>query len=340
MLHELPMRAAELQGPLTSVYFGGGTPSLCSPEQIRQFVDDARLLFGIAPDAEITLEANPDDLSESYLQGIKAAGINRLSIGIQSFTDEDLRMMNRSHHASDALAAVARAKAAGFRSISIDLIYGLPDMTESRWMEHLQQAIALSPTHISAYCLTVESGTALAHFIQKGLLRETDDERSLRHFDRMTERLEEAGFVHYEISNFALPGYDAQHNSAYWTGQPYLGIGPAAHSYNGKERSWNVSNNAHYISGMKSGKPNREIEVLTVANQFNERIMTGLRTRAGVDTLRLRNDFPEAYAMQEQTITAMLQEGLLTLQGHALCITKDNWFRADGIASDLFIDAL
>ena len=322
---------------LDTIYFGGGTPGYVDPEEIASLIEAARAFKPIAPDAEITLEANPDDISPEKLSKWKVAGINRLSIGIQSFRDSDLNAMNRSHDAQKAFECVRLAQEAGINNITIDLIYGLPHMDEGAWKENVAKAISLNVPHISAYCLTVEPRTALANMITKGQLPDVDEEMAARHYRILVQILSEAGYSHYEVSNFARPGHESRHNSAYWSGALYEGIGPSAHSYDGRTRSWNVANNARYIKQIESGDPDRESETLTSDQQYNEYVLLGLRTARGIDTAEALNRFGrDIQALHHVEIAQWQAEGLMVAQGTVLRLTEDGFFRADGIAGALF----
>jgi oxygen-independent coproporphyrinogen III oxidase len=275
---------------VSSLYFGGGTPSLVPIAELSAFVDGVREHCALASDAEITLEANPDDISEETLARWKAIGINRVSLGTQSFRDDRLKWMGRAHNADQALKSIDLIARAGFASWTIDLIYGLPGMTLAEWDEQLTIALDHGMPHLSAYCLTVEERTALHHQVKKGLVRPVGDETQAQHFDHLIARMERAGLVQYEISNFGREGHFAVHNSNYWKGVPYLGIGPSAHSFDGRARRWNVANNTRYCTAIDKNEPYWEHEVLTPAQRVNERIMTGLRTMWGVDLLSLGDD--------------------------------------------------
>ncbi|NIG52667.1 radical SAM family heme chaperone HemW [Chitinophaga sp. Cy-1792] len=321
-----------------TIYFGGGTPSLLSQSDLQQIMDTLHTHFNIAADAEVTLEANPDDLSPAKLQELKALGINRLSIGIQSFHEADLKWMNRAHNAQQAEDCIRNAQEAGFQNITIDLIYGGPGLSDEGWEYNVKKAIAFGIPHLSCYALTVEPGTALDHFIKKKKMEATDPEKAARHFEQLMQWVEEAGYEHYEISNFALPGWHSRHNSSYWKGLSYLGIGPSAHSFNGHSRQWNVANNALYIKSIEKGEVPFEIETLTAEMQFNEYIMTSLRTAAGCDLGWVEERFGVDLARQLQSnCRQFIAKGWMVAQGTMLRLTKAGRLFADGIASDLFI---
>lgn len=248
ILREIQLQQNYLDGlAVSSIYFGGGTPSILPEEDLQALLQALHQHFNITPDAEITLEANPDDLTAAKLAALKAAGINRLSIGVQSFHEEDLQWMNRAHNSQQATQCITLAQAAGFENITIDLIYGGPTLSDEGWAANVQQAIALKVPHLSCYALTVEAGTALDHFIKKKKMAAVDTDKAARHFEQLMQWMQAAGYEHYEISNFALPGWHSRHNSSYWQGKSYLGIGPSAHSFNGTSRQWNIANNTAYI---------------------------------------------------------------------------------------------
>lgn len=327
---ELEARQGEIEpGSVKTLYFGGGTPSVCTPEEIRELIDLVRRLWEVKAFEEVTLEANPDDLTPSYLAAIRAAGVDRLSIGIQSFHDDHLKQMNRRHTATQAVQVVRDAQETGFDNLTIDLMYGLPWMTSQEWEENLKQAVRLEVQHISAYHLTVEPRTV---FGKKGLEAVTE-QVSQHHFDRLRAFLCGAGFEHYEISNFAKPGYRARHNSLYWKGEPYLGVGPSAHSYDGQNRrSWNVSNNNHYLDGLPP-----EAEMLTSAELLHEYLMTRLRTADGMDYEYMKRIFGVADSVRiarkcEDFITA----GQMRRTAHGVAIRPEHFLVSDHLISQLF----
>lgn len=284
MHQELLMRKEELKVPVETIYFGGGTPSLLKTEEIHQLLDTIVKNYQVVSDLEITLEANPDDLTGQKLKELRNTPINRFSIGVQSFHDEDLNYLHRIHSSKQAEYAIKGAQDAGFENITIDLIYGIPSSNKARWIENLQKAIQFSVPHISAYALTVEEQTPLYHLIRRNKKVEPADEEVVAQFFILIDTLSNAGFEHYEISNFAMPGYRSRHNSSYWEFKPYLGIGPSAHSYNGFDvRRWNVSNNVRYIQGIMQGAPWFETEQLTFENRVNEWVMIKLRLMEGME---------------------------------------------------------
>jgi len=340
MKTELLLRKDELQNrTLKSLYFGGGTPSILSVDEINSLIDETLRYFSFEKDIEITLEANPDDLDKSFLKQLAGTPVNRLSIGTQSFFEEDLKLMNRAHTASEAEGSIKRAQDFGFENLSIDLIYGSPTSNLEIWKENLNKTIALEVPHISSYALTVEPKTALEKWISKGKVKSPKEEEQNREFYYLSDFLKDNGFEHYEVSNFAKPGFYSRHNSSYWKYQEYLGIGPSAHSYNGFDvRSWNVANNQQYIKKLNDKLLAKEEEILSKEDQFNEMIMIGLRTIWGVDLTSLKNKFSDRLLEHFQTeIKTKLEEGILIIENDHLKIPEKHWFMADGIASDLFI---
>jgi len=337
---EIAMQKHYLDGQtIETVYFGGGTPSLLSADEIMKIWGELERAFPDQDLKEITLEANPDDLSKDYLKALKSTPVNRLSIGIQSFHDKDLQYMNRAHNAGEADYAVKAAQDAGLDNISIDLIYGTPTMTDKEWLQNIRSALALNVTHISSYALTVEPKTALAHAIEKGKTKEPDNSQTASQFETLMQSLTTAGFEHYEISNFALPGKYAIHNTNYWKGKHYLGLGPSAHSYNGKSRQWNVANNAAYIKSILAEKRVPfETEQLSFENRFNEYVMISLRTMWGADLNYMESNFGKD--VTEDFLShcrEFIEEGKMQIKNkHAILTTKGKLL-ADGIAAELFI---
>ena len=325
------------QGPMKTLYFGGGTPSLLSVTEIESLILEAKNLFGLETGAEITLESNPDDLTAEKIDDLRSASINRLSLGIQSFRVEELTWMNREHTPDQALDALQRT-ARSFPNYSLDLIYGIPGSTMEQWASNLEQALQFKPPHISAYALTVEPRTALHSFIAKGQSADFDEAAAQEQFDHLVRKLTSAGYDHYEISNFALPGFYSRNNSAYWQGESYLGIGPAAHSFDGKRRWWNPSNNMHYIRALEKGELAAEFEELTTRDRYNEAVMTGLRSRWGVSLKKVREEFGEVFeAYLLEQAAPYLQDQFLFLDQETLYTSGKGKFLADGIASDLFM---
>ena len=336
-MEEIDKRAPAWQSfNYDTIYFGGGTPSLLPVADIEKILHKLHQTFVIAGDAEITLEANPDDLNFEKLTNLKSLGINRLSIGIQSFFDEDLQKLNRSHTAKQAVQVIESAHKAGFYNITIDLIYGIPGLTDAKFLSNIQKVLDYQIPHVSAYALTVEPQTALAWQISKQKFPPLSEEQSARQFYLLRDTLLANGFEHYEISNFAKKSFISKHNSHYWQNIQYLGLGPAAHSYNGKERRWNIANNVLYIKNLKSGNY-FEKETLTSQDIFNELLMTGLRTARGVnlnDIADLGNNFL-AYLQKESKKHVENQQ--LILENNFLIPNPDYWFVIEGIISDLFL---
>ncbi|REE80604.1 oxygen-independent coproporphyrinogen-3 oxidase [Lutibacter oceani] len=340
---ELMLRKGELKNQkIETIYFGGGTPSLLSIRDLDAIFKVIYSNYNVVEKPEITLEANPDDLSESKIKELAKSPINRLSIGIQSFFEDDLKFMNRAHTAEESKKSLSLATRY-FNNITIDLIYGVPNMSNGKWLENLQIAFEFGVPHISSYALTVEEKTALYNLIKKGKIPPVDENLALQHFNILVEETEKQGFVQYEISNFGKQGYFSKHNMSYWLGENYLGIGPSAHSFNGSERAWNVSNNAKYIKTLNENKLPLETEKLSVNNQFNECIMTGLRTIWGVDFNSIEQQFGLGYLIHlEKNAQPFIEKKLLKIQlnergNSILTTTKEGKFLADGIASDLFI---
>jgi oxygen-independent coproporphyrinogen-3 oxidase len=334
---ELQMRKIEFENEVVeTIYFGGGTPSRLQIADLRLQIDTIFKNYSVAKNPEITLEANPDDLSEDYLIELSKIGINRLSIGIQSFFEDDLQLMNRAHNSAEAKKCLEFATKY-FDNISLDLIYGIPGMSNEKWKHNIETALSYGIPHISSYALTVEPKTALNKLIQTGKIAKPNDESAQEHFAILVETLEANNFIHYELSNFGKTNYFSKNNSAYWLGKKYIGIGPSAHSYDGVSRSWNVSNNSLYIKTILEGKLPNEIEVLSIADRYNEYIMTGLRTIWGVDLNRIKAEFGIAYLdyLNKQALK-FLNDDLLSIDDNILKPTAKGKFLTDGIASDLF----
>lgn len=325
-------------GPIETIYFGGGTPSILNEEELAKIFTTIEKHFTISPDAEITLEANPDDLSEARLKTLKDSPLNRLSIGVQSFFQEDLVYMNRAHDAQEAERSIQLAHDFGFENMSIDLIYGAPTTTDEQWAANVDKLIQWKIPHLSCYALTVEPGTALDHFIKKGTSLPVDEAKAARQFTYLMDTLEAAGYEHYEISNFCLPGHHARHNTNYWRGVPYLGIGPSAHSFDGPSRQWNVANNAKYIKAIDNQNTIFEKEILSSTDQHNEYIMTALRTKWGVDLSFLEKRWDKTVAQEFATgMAAVVARGEAKQDGTVYRLTKRGRLLADGIAAGLFI---
>ena len=333
---ELELRREEIKEQVSSIYFGGGTPSLLSIDEIDRFMDVISKNFNISNNPEITLEANPDDLSREKLIALSKTSINRLSIGVQSFFDDDLKMMNRAHSSSEAIASIELATKY-FKNISIDLIYGIPNMSSDKWMKNLQLCFESNIQHISSYALTVEPNTALNDFIKKGKYPPIDEKLASEHFDILIKETCERGFVQYEISNFGKPNFYSKHNTSYWKGTPYLGVGPSAHSYDGSCRSWNIANNNLYLKALETATLPIEREVLTEQDKFNELIMTGLRTKWGVSLNEVDKIFGREFKIELlKAAQNSISRGNLEIRDEVLLLTKKGKFLADGIASQLF----
>lgn len=340
MKKELKLRKDELMNKrLPSLYFGGGTPSILSVDEIQSLIEEASRYFDFQQDIEITLEANPDDLDKNFLKELSKTAVNRLSIGIQSFHEADLKLMNRAHNAQEAESCVKRSQDMGLENISVDLIYGSPVSDFEIWKANLQKTIDLDIPHISSYALTIEPKTALNNWVQTQKITAPKEQEQSQDFYYMVNFLKANGFQHYEISNFARQGFHSRHNSAYWQYQAYLGIGPSAHSYNGStERSWNLANNSLYIKQLAENKLPKETEILTEQDRYNEMIMIGLRTIWGVDLAKLEQDFSETILHHfRREIEPKLHRQLLIIEDNHLKIPEKHWFMADGIASDLFM---
>jgi len=337
LVKEIQMRKSEFENEtIETIYFGGGTPSRLPIADLRLQMDSIYENYKVSENPEITLEANPDDLSEDYLIELSKIGINRLSIGIQSFFEDDLTMMNRAHNSAEAKKCLEIATQY-FDNISLDLIYGIPGMSNEKWKQNIETALSFGIPHISSYALTVETKTALNKLIQTGKISQPKDEVAEEHFQILVETLENNGFVHYELSNFGKENYFSKNNSAYWLGKKYIGIGPSAHSYNGISRSWNVSNNVIYLKSLEENKLPNEIEILSKTDRYNEYIMTGLRTIWGVSLDRIADEFGNEYFdyLQKQA-RKFIDDELLFVENKILKPTLKGKFLTDGIASDLF----
>lgn len=337
LIRELEMRKDYAAGePFDTIYFGGGTPSQLQAGDFERIFDAIYRLCNISDNPEITLEANPDDMTPEYVASLRTFPFNRISMGVQSFKEEDLRFLNRRHDSRQARRAVELCKENGLRNISIDLIYGLPGQTQEEWEANLDKAISLDIPHISAYHLIYEEGTALYKLKEEGKVTPIEEEVSLRLFSALIDRLKAAGYEHYEISNFARPGMISRHNSAYWTGRKYLGLGPSAHSYNGECREWNISSLPIYIKGMESGQPEKEVEELSRDTRYNDFIITGLRTMWGIRLNDIRRLFGESYLLYFLTqADTYLRRSLLVRDGETIRLSREGIFISDGIMSDL-----
>ena len=338
LIKEIGLRKDYTNETIETIYFGGGTPSILSTVQIQKILLTVKEHYTVSNDAEITLESNPDDITADKLQQWKAMGINRLSIGIQSFREEDLLWMNRAHNASQAYNCIKLAQEAGLNNITIDLIYGVPNLSDEHWKENIYTALSLNIPHLSCYALTVEPKTALDKLIQNKKKEAIDTDKQATHFLILMEALKNAGFEHYEISNFAIPGYRSKHNSSYWQGKHYIGIGPSAHSFNGNSRQWNIANNTLYTQSISNSILPSEIEILTLQQQFNEYVMTALRTIDGIDlnylTERYGND---KFLHTKREINKWIIQGLALVSEKNIKLTPSGKLMADGIASDLFL---
>ena len=353
---ELELRKNEINEPIETIYFGGGTPSLLSVDELGFLIKAIYTQYEVIENPEITLEANPDDLtslmfdnthSDIIFEQYRAIGINRLSIGIQSFFEDDLVMMNRAHNAKESENCLSVATHY-FDNITIDLIYGVPNMSNEKWTANIEKALSFGVNHISSYALTVEPKTALASFIAKGKIDAPKDDVAHEHFQILVDSLEKNGFVHYELSNFGKEGYFSKHNTSYWLGKSYLGVGPSAHSFNGKERSWNIANNTKYITTIQNKNLPIEREVLSLDDRYNEYVMTGLRTIYGVSIEKIKKDFGEEYVSHlKKEAQKFIDQGALVItsevshsseiQSQKLYTTHQGKFLCDGIASGLFI---
>ena len=324
---------------IETIYFGGGTPSLLSADELQSLLGAITDLFEVSPAVEITLEANPDDLNPQKVRELRQTLINRFSIGIQSFFEEDLKWMNRAHSAGEAQSSIKRVQDAGFENITADLIYGYPLLSKPKWEYNIQQLIELNIPHISSYSMTVEPATALSSFIKKGEQKPMDEGQSAAQFLILMEQLIEAGFEHYEISNFAKPGQYSRHNSNYWEGVPYLGIGPSAHSFNGESRQWNISNNSKYIDQIGLKKIPAEMEVLSTENLINEYIMTSLRTSKGMSLKKITERYGSDYSNEVRDgLEPFADKNWIYLKDQIVTLTTDGKLFADHIASELFIN--
>lgn len=334
---EIILRKDEFKDQIIeTIYFGGGTPSILSSGDLNYLIDEVYANYKVSDDPEITIEANPDDLNEERILELAKSRVNRLSVGVQSFFEEDLKLMNRAHNANEAKKCLELA-VQHFDNISVDLIYGIPGLTNEKWLQNIQLLLDLNIHHISSYALTVEHKTALEKMIQKGEIPVLDDGVAHEQFLMLVDKLEANGFVHYELSNFGKPNYFSRNNSAYWLGKKYIGIGPSAHSYDGIKRSWNVSNNSLYIKSMQESKLPSEVERLYITDRYNEYVMTGLRTVWGVSLERIEKEFGKEYLEYLlQNAQRFLNDEKLILEKGILKTTKKGKFFCDGIASDLF----
>lgn len=335
---ELTLRKSYLEEEkIETIYFGGGTPSVLNIEQIQSILGTIANTFITTKSPEITLEANPDDLTKDKLLELKDAGVNRLSIGIQSFFEEHLTWMNRAHNAKESLQCLQWAQEIGFQNITIDLIYGIPQMTDEQWEKNISIALELNIPHISAYNLTVEEKTALHYQIEKGTSQALDDAQGERNFKVLQNRLSSAGFVHYEISNFGKEAFFSKHNTSYWQGKKYLGVGPSAHSFDGKSRAWNISNNALYIKGLAQSTVPLTSEDLTPKDLVNEHLMIGLRNIWGCSWEYLESCKEDLSTLKIQ-VESLIEDGKLIATETGFKTTIEGLLFADGMASELFLD--
>jgi len=337
LIKEISLQKNYLQGQtIETIYFGGGTPSILQESELNHLLDAIHSNHTVASDAEITLEANPDDLDKAKITALRQTPINRFSIGIQSFFDDDLLWMNRVHRGEEAEASVKRAQDAGFENITIDLIYGYPLLSEYKWKTNLDKTFELGVPHVSAYSMTVEPKTALASFINKKVYPPLNEQQSARQFEQLADAMATHGFEHYEISNFCKPGHYSRHNANYWRGVKYLGIGPSAHAYNGDSRQWNVANNAKYMHSIENNIIPAEIEVLTEENRLNEYIMTSLRTMWGLDLDKLNAIAPASATVLLKAAYIYFDRGWITRKENIIYLTQTGKLYADAIAADLF----
>ncbi|MDC1081218.1 radical SAM family heme chaperone HemW [Flavobacteriaceae bacterium] len=339
MLRELELRKAEFSKTerVNSIYFGGGTPSLLSAIEIKMMIDAVKTNFDLASEVEITLEMNPDDDRQNYLKELKEVGINRMSIGVQSFFDDELKLMNRAHSADEAFLLLKKVKEL-FDNFSLDLIYGMPLSNLEKWKKNIELALRFEPNHISSYALTIEPKTVLSHQVKKQQVEVLDDDEVLKQFNFLIDRLEKEGYEHYELSSFGKPNFQSVNNSAYWSGKSYLGIGPSAHSFDGNTRSWNISNNAKYINGISTNIPFIEREILNEIDRYNEYLMTGLRTKNGISLSYIEEKFGHRYKeLLEKEAQNHITSQMLYWDGDVLKVSRKAKFLVDGLASDLFI---
>lgn len=337
VIRELELRKDYLEGePVETIYFGGGTPSQLQAADFSRIFEAIHRLFDVSPCAEITLEANPDDMTPGYVAGLQTLPFNRVSMGVQSFKEEDLRFLNRRHNREQALLAVDLCKKNGLENISVDLIYGLPGQTLEEWKQNLDTVIRLDIPHISAYHLIYEEGTAIYKLKEAGKITPVDEDLSVALFTSLIDQLTANGYLHYEISNFARPGMLSRHNSSYWIGKKYLGIGPSAHSYNGQNRQWNISSLPGYLQAIDKGVPDIEIEYLDINTRYNDFIITGLRTMWGIKFNEIQQQFGKDKLIYCQKQAApYLKQGLLIEKDDTLTLSRNGIFISDSIMSDL-----
>jgi oxygen-independent coproporphyrinogen III oxidase len=322
---------------INTIYFGGGTPSLVKVDNIKKVLDEIQKFYLVDDNPEITLEANPDDISNSFLKGLRSTSVNRLSIGVQSFFDEDLKYLNRIHQSKQAEEAIMRSQDNGFENLSIDLIYGIPTLTSENWEHNIDKTVQIGIPHISAYSLTLEPNTILDHHIKKGKREIIDENKSIAQYEYLIKRMKQENFLHYEISNFCKEGFISKHNSAYWKEEKYLGLGPSAHSFNQESRQWNVSNITEYVEKIGKSEIPFEIEFLSEEQKYNEYVLTSLRTIWGCDLNYIKENFGQLYYDHciKQAATFLQSEKMLK-ENNILFLTDQGKFFADGIASVLF----
>jgi oxygen-independent coproporphyrinogen-3 oxidase len=337
IIKEIGLRSSEMKEEVQTIYFGGGTPSILATATIENMLDAIKTNYSVSSNPEITLEANPDDITAEKAMAWKQMGINRFSIGVQSFADENLRWMNRAHDASQSIQCIQTIRDVGFENFSIDLIYGTPGQTQEGWIKDLEKAIELKIPHLSCYALTVEEGTALHHLIGSGKKEKISADEQAERFEALVQLSSLAGYSHYEISNLALPGKESRHNSAYWEGKPYLGFGPSAHSFSGTKRSWNIADNLKYIQAIDAGIPPSEEETLRETDQLNEYIMTSLRSIKGMqkETIKTRWGMEKLQIISRE-IEPFIDAGKIIATENAWILSGEGRFFADGIASALF----
>jgi len=333
---EIVMRKNEVQDQIETVYFGGGTPSILSIEEIIFLIRQIENNYKVSQNIEITLEANPDDLTFSKIQELSLSPINRLSIGVQSFFEDDLKLMNRSHNADQSKNCLEQV-VNYFKNITIDLIYGIPNMSNQKWTKNIEIALRFAIPHISCYALTVEPKTALQKLIENGKIPKPTDKKAYDHFTIATKKLRQNGFIHYELSNFGKKGYFSKNNTGYWQGKKYIGIGPSAHSYNQIHRSWNIANNSVYIKEIQSGNLPNQTEKLTLSDKYNEYVMTGLRTIWGISPHKIKTDFGQNYCdYLIKNAKKSIENGFLEYNNQRIIVTEKGKFISDGLASELF----
>lgn len=337
---ELELRQDYLQGqPVHTIYFGGGTPSLLTRQELQLLLATIKKLYIVSEDAEITLEANPDDLTPAKLQELRAAGVNRLSIGLQSFHEPHLRLMNRAHSAPESLQCVKDAQAAGFDNLTVDLIYGIPAAGHHIWQQDLETLFALGVPHVSCYALTIEPDTALGRWSKKGEFKPAEDEFTAQQFEILLNQMAKQGYIQYEISNFCLPGHESRHNSNYWRGVHYLGVGPSAHSFNGHSRQYNVAHNKKYVDAMAQGRVPFEQEELTLPDQANDYLLTSLRTIWGCDLRKINQDYGYDLSVRNAAYLQELQDkDLAKIEEEVLYLTDKGKLLADQITLELFVE--